>query len=207
VFTTALLLTLFFIDLEAGAQSQRFRDFSRKDSDYAPLKNLRFASNDITYSGPENVEIFGRSYPARRYSLTVTVTVETGEVLGPTSTAFYQKRPANFEIFVAEDRDLGIHVYADQNLSDPKQSAFIMGRAGVYKQNLCQDRPHEIQDGERLSHKAGLYGAGYEGQVPCTQPEQLPRAQWITLAKDRRHLRTKTRSRDNKHLPSRLLEL
>lgn len=68
-------------------------------------------------------------------------------------------------------------------------------------------KPAFIQDGERLSHKAGLYGAGCKGQVPCTQPEQLPRAQWIPLAKDRRHLRTKTRSRDNKHLPSRLLEL
>jgi hypothetical protein len=88
-----------------------------------------------------------------------------------------------------------------------RQSAFIKGRVGVYKQNLYQDRPYEIQYGERVWHKAGLYGARYKGQVQCTQPEQRRWAHWLPLAKDRRHLRTKTRSRDNKHLPSRLREL
>jgi hypothetical protein len=82
-----------------------------------------------------------------------------------------------------------------------KHRTFSMGnrRVGV--------RPGEIQDGGKVPYKAGLYGAGYKRQVQYTQPELLPRAQWVPLAKDRRHLRTKTRSRDNKHLPSHLLEL
>lgn len=109
LFTASLLLGLLCVYSEAGAQPRTFRDFSRKDSDYASLKNLLFASSDIEFSGSENIDILGRSYPARKYRLTVTVTVGTAEFLGPTSTAFYQKRPANFEILIVEDRDRGIH--------------------------------------------------------------------------------------------------
>jgi hypothetical protein len=108
-FTTTLLLGLLSVHSEVGAQPRQFTDFSHKDSDYAYLENLLFASNDIEFLGLESIDILGSPYPARKYSLTVPVSVETAEFLGPTTTALYQKRPAKFEIFVVEDRDRGIH--------------------------------------------------------------------------------------------------
>jgi hypothetical protein len=105
----ALLLSLLFADFVVGKQSERFRDFSGKGPKYSSLENLRFAASDVDYSGSGTVDIFGRSYSASTYSLTVRVTVETAEALGPTSTQVYEKRPANFEVFVVEDKDRSIH--------------------------------------------------------------------------------------------------
>lgn len=48
---------------------------------------------------------------------------------------------------------------------------FTVGMAEVYKQNLCQDHPLQIQDEETVPYKAGMYRAGYEEQVARTQPE------------------------------------
>ncbi|MGA3294592.1 MAG: hypothetical protein ABSE45_11495 [Candidatus Acidiferrales bacterium] len=107
--TTALLLSLLFVDVANGKRSEKFRDFSNKGSEYASLENLRFAAGDITYSGSETIDILGKPYSASKYALTVAVTVETLDAIGATYTSVYEKRPAGFEIFVVEDRDRTIH--------------------------------------------------------------------------------------------------
>ena len=108
--TIAFSLSLLFIDLAVGKQAENFRDFSHKGSDYASLENLRFAAADIQYSGSEMVDILGKPYSASRYALKATVTVQTLSALGATTEmSVYEKRPADFDIFVVEDGARSIH--------------------------------------------------------------------------------------------------
>jgi hypothetical protein len=107
--TTALLLGLFFTGRAVGKQAEKFRDFSHKGSEYASLENLRFAADDIQYSGSEMVDILGKPYSASRYALKVTVTAQTLCAVGATNISVYEKRPADFDIFVVDDRDRSIH--------------------------------------------------------------------------------------------------
>jgi hypothetical protein len=109
LFTTALLLSLLFVDFAVGKQATKFRDISHKGSEYASLENLRFAADDIQYSGSEMVDILGKPYSASRYALKVTVTVQTLCAVGATEMSVYEKLPANFDIFVVEDEARSIH--------------------------------------------------------------------------------------------------
>jgi hypothetical protein len=108
--TTTLLLSLLFVNFALGKQAEKFSDFSHKGSDYASLENLRFAAADIQCSGSELVDILGKPYSASRFTLKVTVTVQTLSALGADSElSVYEKRPANFDVFVVDDRDRSIH--------------------------------------------------------------------------------------------------
>jgi hypothetical protein len=107
--TTALLLSLLAVHFAVGKQSEQFRDFSHKGSEYSALGNLRFAADDIQYSGSETIDILGNSHSALKFLLTVTVTVETADAVGPVNTSVYEKRRAVFEVFVVEDKERTIH--------------------------------------------------------------------------------------------------
>jgi hypothetical protein len=107
--TTAFFVSLLFIDSTDGKHPEIFRDFSYKGPEYAALGNLRLRADDIRYSDSETIDILGKPYSASKYVLMAEVTVETFEAIGATHISVHEKRPANFEIFVVDDRDRGIH--------------------------------------------------------------------------------------------------
>lgn len=77
-----------------GQAKLSFQDFSDK---FPNLAGLRLATSDVVDLGKDSIDIFGKTYAASKYSFSTTITVQT------VSTGIYEKVPAKFEIFVAED--------------------------------------------------------------------------------------------------------
>ncbi|MDT5123995.1 MAG: hypothetical protein QOC96_3477 [Acidobacteriota bacterium] len=86
-----------------------FRDFSQKGANYKPLENLRFAADNIIYSGTEQISVFGKDYLASKFSLIVNVKVQTLCAIGSINTEVYEQVPADFEVFIVDDKDRNIH--------------------------------------------------------------------------------------------------
>ena len=57
----AFLLILITLQFAAGQSRTEFRDFSQKGTNYKFLENLKFATDDVIYSGDESVNILGHS--------------------------------------------------------------------------------------------------------------------------------------------------
>ena len=105
----AITLFLFLSQVVCGQSQTDFRDFSQNGSEYKILNGLRFKSDDISFSGNEQIEILGRSFRAAKFSLTTTISVQTLSTLGLKEVSVYKKIPASFEIFVAEDTNRILH--------------------------------------------------------------------------------------------------
>lgn len=103
------LLLLLALQSAAGKSRNEFRDFSQKGADYQPLENLRLDAADVTYFGIEQISILGKLYTASKFSVSATVQVQTFCAIGTVNTEVYERVPANFEIFVVEDKDRSIH--------------------------------------------------------------------------------------------------
>jgi hypothetical protein len=109
VIKVAFLMSLLVVQAVAERSRSEFRDFSQKGADYKPLENLRFTADNITYSGTEQINILGKPYLASKFSLAVKVKVQTLCAIGEVSIQRYEQVPADFEIFVADDKDRSIH--------------------------------------------------------------------------------------------------
>ena len=79
---TVALSSLILVSSMARTQAVKFRDFSHKGAEYAPLENLRFAASDIAYLGSESLDLFGTTYSASKYRVPATVTAEVAETVG-----------------------------------------------------------------------------------------------------------------------------
>jgi hypothetical protein len=113
-----MLLLVFGTQLDAKVLPTAFHDFSKKGQEYKSLENLRFAAEDVTYSGTSILEAFGKTYPASKYTLRVNINVQTLCVIGSVNRETYEQVPAEFEILIADDSERTIHDAALKSLYD-----------------------------------------------------------------------------------------
>jgi len=105
--TTTLGWTLLVTLGTACQLGDQFQDFSSNGSEYAPLENLRLKAEGIVYAGSEGVSILDETGAASKYLVVANVEVQTACLEGV--GAYYERAPANFEIYVIEDRDRYFH--------------------------------------------------------------------------------------------------
>jgi len=103
-----ILLFLFAVSLApASPVSARHKDYSKRGGGYSILENLRLDAKRVAYVGTERVPLFGKEYPASKFEVSSTITVQTSD--NGTFSGTFEEVVANYEILVGRDESNEIH--------------------------------------------------------------------------------------------------